>query len=138
MAQMVVEEIRKQLSLRNVTTAVDANPNQALMGHKEKEDPPAKQKEKEDPAKQKEQEDPAKQKEKENPAKQKEKDNMEKEKEMWPCPLCDSTMVIKRAGRGGMFWGCPRHPACTGTRSLAKQNQVSPVKVVRQRSNKLR
>lgn len=36
------------------------------------------------------------------------------------CPRCGSEMVKRSATRGSMagsiFWGCPRYPACTGTR----------------------
>ena len=40
-----------------------------------------------------------------------------------PCPSCGSAMVSRTAGRGPRkgeaFWGCPRFPACRGTRTLA-------------------
>ena len=32
------------------------------------------------------------------------------------CPQCGSLMR-RRSGRYGMFWGCSRYPACTGTRN---------------------
>lgn len=38
------------------------------------------------------------------------------------CPRCGSEMVKRSATRGNMagsmFWGCPRYPACTGTRPM--------------------
>ena len=38
------------------------------------------------------------------------------------CPRCGSEMVKRSATRGNMagsmFWGCPRYPACTGTRPI--------------------
>ena len=38
------------------------------------------------------------------------------------CPRCGSEMVKRSATRGAMagsmFWGCPRYPACTGTRPI--------------------
>ena len=37
------------------------------------------------------------------------------------CPSCGSRMVRRTArkgrNRGGQFWGCPRYPACRGTRN---------------------
>ena len=38
------------------------------------------------------------------------------------CPVCNSSMAIKTAKRGlnkgGEFWGCPKFPACRGTRNI--------------------
>ena len=33
-----------------------------------------------------------------------------------PCPACESAMVLRKAHRGGCFWGCSRYPDCRGTR----------------------
>ena len=39
------------------------------------------------------------------------------------CPVCKSAMVRRTARRGAQagkaFWGCPRYPACKGTREMA-------------------
>ena len=39
------------------------------------------------------------------------------------CPRCQSEMVTRTARRGAQagkaFWGCPRYPACKGTREMA-------------------
>jgi restriction system protein len=36
------------------------------------------------------------------------------------CPVCNSSMVLRTAKRGknagSQFWGCPKYPACRGTR----------------------
>ena len=39
------------------------------------------------------------------------------------CPNCSSAMVFRRPrGRAnGLFFGCPRYPACRGTRSTSQQ-----------------
>ena len=36
-----------------------------------------------------------------------------------PIPSCQEHLEIKHANRGGVFWGCPRWPACRGTKSSA-------------------
>lgn len=40
------------------------------------------------------------------------------------CPSCGSAMVLRTAKQGqnagSRFWGCPRYPACRGTRELAR------------------
>ena len=41
----------------------------------------------------------------------------EKESAMPICPLCDSSMMLRGARKGGCFYGCPRYPACKGTRT---------------------
>ena len=51
----------------------------------------------------------------------------------WLCPLCDSSMLVKTAGRGGISWACPTYPQCRGTRSLAYPSKASPVAEIRQR-----
>ncbi len=43
----------------------------------------------------------------------------------WPaCPVCGTGMVMRtaRKGRdaGSQFWGCPKYPACRGTRQVAR------------------
>jgi hypothetical protein len=36
------------------------------------------------------------------------------------CPVCRSPMILRQAKRGAAagqsFWGCPKYPACRGTR----------------------
>ena len=52
----------------------------------------------------------------------------------WTCPLCDDPqMTIRRAGRGGIFWGCRRYPECRGTRSYRDPTIVGPVRLVQER-----
>ena len=41
----------------------------------------------------------------------------EREHVMPICPLCDSSMSLRSANKGGWFYGCPRYPACKGTRT---------------------
>ena len=38
------------------------------------------------------------------------------------CPLCDSTMSLKRASKGGCFYGCDQWPACKGYRNKHNKN----------------
>ena len=52
---------------------------------------------------------------------------------VYNCPLCDCTMLYKRAGRGGAFYGCCNYPSCEGTRSLVSR-KPGPVEEI----NKLR
>ena len=49
------------------------------------------------------------------------------------CPLCDTVMIVRAAGRGGKFWACPTYPRCRGTRSLNDPSKASPVAEIRQR-----
>lgn len=46
------------------------------------------------------------------------------------CPDCAEVMVLRTAKRGAsegqQFWGCPRYPACRGTRTAAAQLAGSP------------
>jgi len=36
------------------------------------------------------------------------------------CPMCDAVMAL-RSGKYGSFWGCPRYPACVGTKKLGER-----------------
>jgi restriction system protein len=46
------------------------------------------------------------------------------------CPKCAEVMILRTAKRGAsegqQFWGCPRYPACRGTRAAAAQLAGSP------------
>ena len=33
-----------------------------------------------------------------------------------PCPGCNDRMVVRKAHRGGLFFGCPQWPRCNGSR----------------------
>ena len=50
------------------------------------------------------------------------------------CPLCDGPMEIRRAGRGGKFWGCLGFPGCRGTRGFSNPSACSPIAEVRARA----
>ena len=50
------------------------------------------------------------------------------------CPLCDGHMEIRRAGRGGKFWGCLGFPGCRGTRGFSNPSACSPIAEVRARA----
>ena len=49
------------------------------------------------------------------------------------CPLCDTVMHRRSAGRGGKFWVCLTYPVCKGTCSVADPTKRSPVVEVRRR-----
>lgn len=34
----------------------------------------------------------------------------------WRCPICPAQMQLRKANRGGIFWGCTRWPECDATR----------------------
>jgi hypothetical protein len=43
------------------------------------------------------------------------------------CPKCETAMVLRRRrSDGAEFWGCPRYPACHGTRELAVVETTAP------------
>ena len=33
-----------------------------------------------------------------------------------PCPVCNERLVVRKAHRGGLFYGCPQWPRCKGPR----------------------
>ena len=43
------------------------------------------------------------------------------------CPKCETVMVLRRRRTDGAeFWGCPRYPACHGTREVAVVETAEP------------
>ena len=52
---------------------------------------------------------------------------------MVPCPLatCGQPLLVRRAGHGGYFWGCPRFPQCRGTRQLQEGRRILQEQEVR-------
>jgi restriction system protein len=42
------------------------------------------------------------------------------------CPFCRTPMV-KRKGRGNLFWGCPTYPKCRGKREMRKHVETHPL-----------
>ena len=46
------------------------------------------------------------------------------------CPLCTNIMRLKRARKGGWFYGCTEYPACKGYRNKTDQSP-GPVQMVK-------
>lgn len=41
------------------------------------------------------------------------------------CPYCESLMV-RRQGPSGVFWGCSKYPTCKGTRQAERDDEELP------------